>query len=118
MSAVPKLTFARPGGTHRRVVVAFADNKLRFGKQTKALKADKLVARAAKTADFKGKLRTTLSLYAPDIAGVDRLLVVGVGAPGEATMDDWRRLGRHRRRCACRRTGRDGHARAARQQAG
>ncbi len=93
MSALPKLTFARPGGTHRRVVVAFTDNKLRFGKQAAALNANKLAARAAKAADFTGKLRTTLSLFAPDIAGVDRLLLVGIGAPGEATTDDWRRLG-------------------------
>ncbi len=93
MSAVPKLTFAGPGGSHRRVVVVFADNKLRLGPQATALKAGKLVERAAKTADFKGKMRTTLSLLAPAIDGVDRLLVVGIGAAAEATQEDWRRLG-------------------------
>ena len=85
MSAFPKLTFASPGGSHRRVVVVFTDNKLRLGKQASALKAGKLIERAAKAGDFKGKPRAMLNLLAPSIDGVDRLLVVGIGAPGEAT---------------------------------
>ena len=93
MSVAPKITFTTPGGRHRRVVVMLADDDLRLGPQAKALKADKLLARAAKEANFKGKLRSHLSLLAPAIEGVSRLVVVGLGSLDELTEDDWRRLG-------------------------
>jgi leucyl aminopeptidase len=93
MSPAPKLTFIAPGGRPRRAVVAFVDKGLRLGPQARALKAGKLIERAAKEADFTGKLRTVLNLLAPDIDGVDRLVVVGLGAADELGEDDWRRLG-------------------------
>ena len=82
-----------PGGRHRRVVVAFTDEKLRLGPQAKALNADKLIARAAKAADYKGRLRKVLTLLVPDVDGVDRLILVGLGEPGDIAEEDWRRLG-------------------------
>ena len=93
MASAPKISFAAPGGRHRRVVVAFTDEKLRLGPQAKALDADKLIARAAKAADFKGKLRKVLTLLAPDIEGVDRLILIGLGDGSEIDAEDWRRLG-------------------------
>jgi leucyl aminopeptidase len=93
MSLAPKITFVAPGSRYRRVVVVFADKDLRFGSQANALAASKIIERAAKEASFKGKPRSTLSVLAPDIEGVDRLLVVGLGTPSELSEDDWRRLG-------------------------
>ena len=93
MSLTPRITFISPGSSHRRVVVLFADNKLALGPQADTLKTGKLIARAAKAADFKGKIRTILNILAPDIAGVERLIVIGLGPPADLTRDDWRRLG-------------------------
>jgi len=93
MSVAPKITFTAPGGRHRRVVVAFTDKDLRLGAQARALNADRLIARAAKVASFKGKVRTSLSLLVPDIDGIDRLVIVGLGDADELGEDDWRRLG-------------------------
>jgi leucyl aminopeptidase len=93
MASAPKISFAAPGGRHRRVVVAFTDEKLRLGPQAKALDADKLIARAAKAADYKGKRRKVLTLLVPDLDGVDRLILVGLGETGDIGEEDWRRLG-------------------------
>ena len=93
MILAPKLSFINPGGRLRRVAVVFADESLSLGPQASDLKAEKLIRRAAKTADFSGKIRTTLSLLAPAIDGVDRILVVGLGVLDDLTADDWRRLG-------------------------
>ena len=93
MSLAPKLTFTNPGRSLRRVIVVFADTKLKLGPQASALGAGKLIERAAKTADFSGKRKTTMSLLAPDLKGIERLVVVGVGASGDLKADDWRNLG-------------------------
>ncbi len=93
MSLAPKLTFANPGRSLKRVVVVFADAKLKLGPQASALGADKLIQRAAKTADFSGKPRSVMSLLAPDLKDIDRLVVVGVGTSTDLKADDWRRLG-------------------------
>lgn len=93
MSLTPKISFANPGGKLRKIVVVFVDDNLSLGPQASALKAGKLIERAAKVDNFKGKARATLSILAPDIDGVDRLLVVGLGTPSELTTGDWHRLG-------------------------
>jgi len=93
MSLSPKITFANPGGSLRKVVVVFADDSLTLGPQASKWKIGKIVERAAKVADFKGKARTTLSLLAPDLSGVDRIVVIGLGTPADLSVEDWRRLG-------------------------
>jgi leucyl aminopeptidase len=72
-------------------LVLLADSRLALGKVTR--KFERLVAKAAKVAGFKGKLATTLDILAPAGVGLDRLLVVGVGKAADLEPTDWQRLG-------------------------
>jgi leucyl aminopeptidase len=51
------------------------------------------ISRAADAADFKGKKRSSFELLGPDRIEPRRLLVVGMGAPGEMKGDEWVNLG-------------------------
>ena len=93
MSLAPKLTFINPGRSPKRVVVLFADDKLKLGPQASALAVSKSVQKAAKAIGFTGKAKTKLDLLMPEVKGVDRVLVVGVGAAQDLGDDDWRNLG-------------------------
>ena len=52
-----------------------------------------LVAKAAKSARFKGKALATLDILAPQDLSVDRLLVVGTHSDKAPTEEDWLKLG-------------------------
>ena len=93
MSLAPKLTFINPGRNPKRVVVLFADDKLKLGPQASALAVRKSIQKAAKAIGFTGKAKTKLDLLMPEVKGVDRVLVVGVGTSRDLTDDDWRNLG-------------------------
>jgi leucyl aminopeptidase len=79
----------RPAGT----VVVFAGNDLALGKMAAVLGIGDLLRKAAATAEFKGKPRTTLDLLVPQGTDLDRLVVVGTGKSAEMTQSDWARLG-------------------------
>ena len=70
-----------------------AGEDLRLGPLTKKLAIEKLIARAAAAASFKGKALATLDLYAPGDTDLDRLVVIGCGKTGELKEQDWPRLG-------------------------
>ncbi len=79
------------GGT----VVIFVDSALRLG--ATALLMDEgvrsVLKRASNFARFKGKKETSLDLLAPADGKFDRLLVVGIGAEGEMSQQDWLKIG-------------------------
>lgn len=93
MSLAPKLTFINPGRNPKRVVVLFADDKLKLGPQASELSVHKSIQKAAKAIGFTGKAKTKLDLLIPEVKGVDRVLVVGVGTTRDLGDDDWRNLG-------------------------
>ena len=77
------------------VLVVFCDDGLELGPATrKALgSAVDLVARAAKAERFTGKKNTALALVVPAGLKVGRLVVIGVGKPGELKPKDVLKLG-------------------------
>lgn len=79
------------GGT----VVVFADQDLALGAVGGELESASrgLIAKAAKTARFTGKSGTVLDLVAPAGLGLDRLIVIGVGATGALDDGEWMKLG-------------------------
>jgi leucyl aminopeptidase len=80
---------ASPAGT----VVVFANSDLALSAAAERLGLERAIRRAAAAAEFKGKPMATLDLLAPDKAGIDRVVVVGTGKPGEFKASDWSRLG-------------------------
>ncbi|MGV8839720.1 MAG: leucyl aminopeptidase [Bauldia sp.] len=93
MSSAPAVSFVKPGAPAKGTVVVFAGDNLALGPQAAALGVKPLVEKAAAFADFKGKARTTLDILAPDIGGIDRLVVVGFGKGDKMTGQDWQKLG-------------------------
>jgi leucyl aminopeptidase len=51
------------------------------------------IVKAADAAQFKGKKKSTLELFAPAKLGINRLVVLGTGKAGELTDNDWIGLG-------------------------
>ncbi len=93
MTVPTSFSFAKPGRKPAGTLVIFAGGDLALGPQARALGAGDLIARTAATASFKGKAMATLDLLAPAGMDLDRLVVVGTGAPAELTEYDWLRLG-------------------------
>ena len=93
MTDFARIAFAKAGKKPAGTVVIFAGEDLAFGTQAKALGLGDLVKRAAATAEFKGKAKTSLDLIAPSGASLDRLLIVGTGKTAEFTDMDWVNLG-------------------------
>ena len=77
----------------RGVVVTLCGKDLSFGARARALDISDVVARSARTMDFKGAARMTLDLLAPTGTNLDRLVVLGTGDPKKMTDHDWLRLG-------------------------
>ncbi|MEQ9574328.1 MAG: M17 family peptidase N-terminal domain-containing protein, partial [Rhodospirillales bacterium] len=79
-----KITFANPALPAQGVVVVTAAEDAKLSKSAAALDAKPggAITRAAKAAKFKGKAGESLDLMAPD-AKFDRIVVVGLGKPGE-----------------------------------
>ena len=93
MTDLANVSFVRPARKIAGTVVAFVGGDLQLGKAATALGVAGLVRQAAATAEFKGKLRTTLDLLAPRGTELDRLVVIGVGKPEKLTEADWVKLG-------------------------
>jgi len=85
MSNGLKIGFEGFDGAGQETVVVFAGEGLAWSEQTSAFlsAAAQTVAKAAEADGFKGKALSILSLLAPQGVAAGRLLVVGVGAPGD-----------------------------------
>ncbi|MCC7346748.1 MAG: leucyl aminopeptidase [Variibacter sp.] len=95
MSDAVKLGFTKFEMPKSGVVIAFADESLKLGSKTQAAvdATGDLIERAAAAESFKGKLGSVLDILQPQGLGVARLLVVGVGNPGDLKAKDFVRLG-------------------------
>jgi leucyl aminopeptidase len=73
----------------------FCDDGLSFGPNARQVlaRSGDLLARAAKTEQFKGKNGSTLDILAPNGLDVARLLIVGIGKPHDLKPGDFVRLG-------------------------
>jgi leucyl aminopeptidase len=95
MSEFVKTAFAPltapKGGTY----VVFVGADLKCGPKAGALLggATKLIAAAAKAAQFEGKPQTALDILAPHGFEAERLLVIGLGGPKDAAETDFPILG-------------------------
>ncbi|NRG18937.1 leucyl aminopeptidase [Rhizobiales bacterium] len=92
---LPDISFANPAAPKKGVAVVFADEKLKLGPVAGEYLAgaDGLLEKAAKAASFKGKANAILDLIAPAGLSCDRLIVIGLGKPGELGESEWMKLG-------------------------
>ena len=90
-----KLGFVPLALPARGVLVVFCDASLKFGPATRKMlgAAIELVRRAADADRFTGKRGTALDIVAPAGLKAQRVLVVGIGKPGEGKPDDLIKLG-------------------------
>ncbi len=93
MTDFAKISFAKAGRKPAGTVAILVGEDLTLGPQAKTLGVEKLVKRAAETADFKGKAKTSLDLIAPADAAFERLVLVGTGKASEIGDNDWVHIG-------------------------
>ncbi|MCR4282520.1 MAG: leucyl aminopeptidase [Bauldia sp.] len=93
MTDLGRIAFAGTGRKPAGTVVVLVGEDLALGPLAKSLGVEKLIRRAAATAEFKGKAKSTLDLLAPSGTDIDRLVLVGTGKPAELTETDWLNLG-------------------------
>ena len=93
MTDFAAISFAKVPRALAGTVVVLVGEDLILGPGARALGIEDLVRRAAATADFKGKARSTLDLLAPGGTAFDRLILVGTGKPAEMAEKDWINFG-------------------------
>jgi leucyl aminopeptidase len=95
MAELPRVSFDKPGLPATGIVVVFAGEGAAFGPLGRALDeaAGGGLGRAAQAADFKGKSKSFVDIYAPTGLTVDRVLIAGLGDPAKLTEADWTALG-------------------------
>jgi leucyl aminopeptidase len=93
MTDFAKISFAKAGRKPSGTVAILVGEDLALGPQARALGVEKLVKRAAATADFKGKPKSSLDLIAPADADFERLVLVGVGKASDIGENDWTSIG-------------------------
>lgn len=95
MSEAIKLGFTNFAEPQKGALVMLADDQLRVGPHAQEVleKTGDLFARAAETANFKGKLGATLEVLLPSGLSASRLIVLGIGKTAELSPRDYVRLG-------------------------
>ncbi len=93
MAEIPSISFAKPGQGPKGTAVAVTADGLGLGPQAAALGMADLLARAAATAEYKGRAMALLDLIQPQGLPVERLLVLGLGDPAKLKEGDWLRAG-------------------------
>ncbi|POF28788.1 leucyl aminopeptidase [Roseibium marinum] len=95
MIKLAKTSFSKAEAPKKGVAVILAGEDLSLGtvagQVVSALEGG--LQRAAGIAGFKGQKKSSLDLVAPAGLGLDRLIVFGIGKPGELSREDWRAFG-------------------------
>jgi leucyl aminopeptidase len=93
MTDLATISFAKPAARPSGTVAILVGDDMKVGKSAAGLGIEKLVRRAAATADFKGKAKTSLDLIAPAQSNLERLIVVGTGKVADIAANGWVELG-------------------------
>jgi leucyl aminopeptidase len=95
MSDSIKINFAKLPAAPEGIVILLAGEGVTLGPSAEALlaPAGDLLTRAAAAERFEGKAGSALDLVAPAGLKASRLIVAGVGKPGELKPFDWLKLG-------------------------
>ncbi|PYE88542.1 leucyl aminopeptidase [Phyllobacterium leguminum] len=94
MSKHPAIGFSAFSAAEKDVAIVLVGEGGKFAEQAGASIGDaSLISRLIEINDFKGKLGATVETIAPEGAGIDRLVLVGVGDPAKLKSDDWLKIG-------------------------
>jgi leucyl aminopeptidase len=93
MTDLARIAFAKPPRRPSGTIVILAGEGLSLGPLAAGLGIEATVRRAAGTAEFKGKAKSTLDLIAPGGTNIERLVVIGVGKSADIGENDWLNLG-------------------------
>ncbi|KZM50330.1 leucyl aminopeptidase [Labrenzia sp. OB1] len=95
MIKLAKTSFSKADAPKKGVAVILAGEELALGAVAGEVVSglEGGLQRAAGIAGFKGQKKSSLDLVAPAGLGLDRLIVFGIGKPGDLSRDDWRAFG-------------------------
>jgi len=93
MSKRPSIGFSEFSAPEKGVAIVLVTRDGKFAREAEAIGGASLITRLIEISDFKGKLGATTETMAPEGAGIDRVVLVGVGNPAKLQSDDWIRIG-------------------------
>ncbi len=95
MTNRPEIVFAPLSADPEPTCVVLAGDDVALGARARELdqRSGGALAKAAEAAQFKGKKKSTAEILAPPRIGVSRLVLVGLGKPGDLEENDWVMLG-------------------------
>ncbi|MBB2970286.1 leucyl aminopeptidase [Mesorhizobium sp. RMAD-H1] len=93
MSKRPSIGFSEFSAPEKGVAIVLVTKDGKFAREAEAIGGASLIARLIEISQFKGKLGATAETMAPEGAGIDRVVLVGVGDPAKLANDDWLKIG-------------------------
>ena len=95
MTNRPEIVFAPLSADPEPACVVLVGDDVSFGSRAHELdqKSSGALRKAAEAAEFKGKKKSTAEVLAPARIGVNRLVMLGTGKPGDLEENDWVLLG-------------------------
>ncbi len=95
MTALPKLTFAKADVPKKGTAILLVTENGKLGPRARRIDeaSGGTISRAMKSQDFKGKFKSSVDIIAPAQLALERILVIGLGKPGELDLKQWANLG-------------------------
>ncbi|MFC3218066.1 leucyl aminopeptidase [Tianweitania populi] len=93
MALRPTIRFAPLDCPQTGTVLVLAGEGATFSEAAKSCDPSGVLTRAAKIAEFEGKLASTVEVIAPEGASVDRLVAIGAGKTDKLDEIAWSRIG-------------------------
>ncbi len=95
MTNRPEIVFAPLSADPEPTCVVLAGEDVALGARARELdqRSGGAILKAAEAAQFKGKKKSTAEILAPPRIGASRLLLLGLGKPGDLEENDWVILG-------------------------
>ena len=93
MTSRPAISFAKLNASKKGCVVVFSAEEGGLSEAARACDPANTLERAFSITDFTGKFAASVELIAPEGAGVDRLVAIGVGKTAKLDEHAWLKLG-------------------------
>ncbi|MEL6920522.1 MAG: leucyl aminopeptidase [Pseudomonadota bacterium] len=93
MSILPTITFAKPTTIKKGTVIILAAEGDPIVEEGADIDPSGILARAAETAKFTAKKKSTFNVLAPHGSAAERIIVIGLGNADEMKPSDWLALG-------------------------
>ena len=92
MAKLPTLSISKNAAVKSGTVIFLIANDKKLPPLVKEMALDGRVSRAIQVSEFSGKIAASVEIVAPN-AEIDRVVLIGTGAPADAVEADWLKVG-------------------------